>query len=184
MVLVDGGSASASEIVTGALRDRKRATVVGTRTFGKGVFQEVQPLSNGGVLDITVGEYFLPKGENINGKGIKPEGQGHGQPGDRARRGAAEGARDAGRQDARRDERQGARGAPPACELPLVGVLPQAGRFLVAEPLFGRGGAPSRWPRRRRRREGDLVLVGAGKGARAWCAGSAGPTWRATCSRR
>jgi carboxyl-terminal processing protease len=72
VVLVDRGSASASEIVTGALKDRKRATVVGTRTFGKGVFQQVLPLSNGGVLDITVGEYFLPGGSNINGKGIKP----------------------------------------------------------------------------------------------------------------
>ena len=72
VVLVDRGSASASEIVTGALKDTGRATVVGTRTFGKGVFQQVLPLSNGGVLDITVGEYFLPKGSNINGKGIKP----------------------------------------------------------------------------------------------------------------
>jgi carboxyl-terminal processing protease len=72
VVLVDRGSASASEIVAGALKDRKRATVVGTRTFGKGVFQEVQPLSNGGLLDITVGEYFLPSGENIHDKGVKP----------------------------------------------------------------------------------------------------------------
>ena len=54
------------------MRDRKRATIVGTRTFGKGVYQEVQPLSNGGVLDITVGEYFLPKGENIQEKGVRP----------------------------------------------------------------------------------------------------------------
>jgi carboxyl-terminal processing protease len=73
VVLVDGGSASASEIVTGALRDRKRATVVGQKTFGKGVFQEVQELPNGGSLDLTVGEYFLPGGENIGGKGIKPQ---------------------------------------------------------------------------------------------------------------
>ena len=72
VVLVDRGSASASEIVTGALRDRKRGTVVGTRTFGKGVFQEVETLSNGDVLDITVGEYFLPSGENIGKKGVVP----------------------------------------------------------------------------------------------------------------
>ena len=72
VVLVDRGSASASEIVTGALRDRKRATVVGQRTFGKGVFQEVQPLSNGGLLDLTVGEYYLPSGENIGEKGVRP----------------------------------------------------------------------------------------------------------------
>ncbi len=73
VVLVDGGSASASEIVTGALRDTKRATVVGTRTFGKGLVQEVKPLSNGGVLDITVANYYLPGGETISKAGIKPE---------------------------------------------------------------------------------------------------------------
>ena len=72
-VLVDGGSASASEIVTGALRDRHRATVVGTRTFGKGLVQEVKPLSNGGVLDITVANYYLPGGETISKAGIKPQ---------------------------------------------------------------------------------------------------------------
>jgi carboxyl-terminal processing protease len=64
-VLVDGGTASASEIVTGALQDRDRATVVGTRTYGKGVFQEIEVLPNGGALDITVGEYFTPKGRNL-----------------------------------------------------------------------------------------------------------------------
>jgi carboxyl-terminal processing protease len=69
-VLVNRQSASASEIVTGALQDRKRATVVGTRTFGKGVFQEIEQLSNGGALDITVGEYFLPSGRNIGGGGV------------------------------------------------------------------------------------------------------------------
>ena len=72
VVLVDSGSASASEITTGALRDTKRATVVGTKTFGKGVFQEVQDLPNGGSLDLTVGSYYLPSGENISGKGIEP----------------------------------------------------------------------------------------------------------------
>ena len=73
VVLVDGASASASEIVTGALRDRKRARIVGTRTFGKGVFQEVKRLSNGGALSLTVGSYYLPSGENISNRGIAPE---------------------------------------------------------------------------------------------------------------
>jgi carboxyl-terminal processing protease len=71
VVLVNGQTASASEIVTGALQDRHRATVVGTHTFGKGVFQEVERLSNGGALDITVGEYFLPSGRNLGGGGVK-----------------------------------------------------------------------------------------------------------------
>jgi carboxyl-terminal processing protease len=73
VVLVDGGSASASEIVAGALRDRRRATVVGTHTFGKGLVQEVQPLSNGGVLDLTVANYYLPRGGTLKrGVGIRP----------------------------------------------------------------------------------------------------------------
>jgi carboxyl-terminal processing protease len=70
-VLVNGESASASEIVTGALQDRHRATVVGTHTYGKGVFQEIERLSNGGALDITVGEYFTPSGRNLGGGGVR-----------------------------------------------------------------------------------------------------------------
>lgn len=71
VVLVDSNTASASEIVTAALQDHRRATVVGTHTFGKGVFQEETPLSNGGALDITVGEYYTPNGRNLGGGGIK-----------------------------------------------------------------------------------------------------------------
>jgi carboxyl-terminal processing protease len=71
VVLVDRDTASASEIVTGALQDRDRAEVVGTRTFGKGVFQEVVELSNGGALDITAGQYFTPKGRNLGGRGVQ-----------------------------------------------------------------------------------------------------------------
>ncbi len=71
VVLVNKQSASASEIVAGALQDRERAAVVGTRTFGKGVFQEVRRLSNGGALDITVGEYFTPDGRNLGGGGVR-----------------------------------------------------------------------------------------------------------------
>ena len=70
VVLVDAGTASASEIVAGALQDRKRAKLVGDTTFGKGVYQQVMPLSNGGALDITVGQYFLPSGRNLGGPGV------------------------------------------------------------------------------------------------------------------
>jgi carboxyl-terminal processing protease len=72
VVLVDRDTASASEIVTGALQDHHRAKVVGTRTFGKGVFQEVIELDNGGALDITAGQYFTPSGRNLGGGGVKP----------------------------------------------------------------------------------------------------------------
>ncbi len=71
VVLVDGGTASSAEIVTGALQDRGRAKVIGTHTYGKGVFQEIQTLSNGGALDITVGNYFTPSGRNLGGSGVK-----------------------------------------------------------------------------------------------------------------
>jgi carboxyl-terminal processing protease len=74
-VLVDRGTASSAEIVTGALKDRHRATVVGTRTYGKGVFQQLFPLAGGAALDITVGEYFTPDGQNLGGGGVK-EGSG------------------------------------------------------------------------------------------------------------
>jgi carboxyl-terminal processing protease len=80
VVLVDRGSASASEITTGALRDRGRATIVGTRTFGKGVFQEVEPLENGGALDLTVGRYYLPDGEPLPAGGIKAQVQASDNP--------------------------------------------------------------------------------------------------------
>ena len=72
-VLVDRGTASASEITSGALKDRGRATIVGTRTFGKGVFQEIEPLENGGALDLTVGRYYLPNGEPLPKDGVKPQ---------------------------------------------------------------------------------------------------------------
>ena len=71
VVLVDRGSASAAEIVAGALQDRKRAQLVGQRTFGKGVFQEIVEMPGGGALDITVGQYFLPSGRNIGGRGVR-----------------------------------------------------------------------------------------------------------------
>jgi carboxyl-terminal processing protease len=70
-VLVDGNTASASEIVSGAIQDHDRGEIIGEHTYGKGVFQEVQRLSNGGALDLTVGEYFLPSGRNLGAGGVK-----------------------------------------------------------------------------------------------------------------
>jgi carboxyl-terminal processing protease len=70
VVLVNRDTASSAEIVTAALQDRHRAVVVGTHSYGKGVFQEIQPLPNGGALDITVGEYFTPNGRNLGGPGV------------------------------------------------------------------------------------------------------------------
>jgi carboxyl-terminal processing protease len=69
VVLVDHGTASSSEIVTAALQDHDRAKVVGTDTYGKGVFQITERLNNGGALDITIGEFFTPTGRNLGGGG-------------------------------------------------------------------------------------------------------------------
>jgi carboxyl-terminal processing protease len=73
VVLVNGGTASASEVLAGALQDDKVATVIGTKTFGKGVVQELMPLQKGGVLKLTVEEYFSPLMHKINGQGITPD---------------------------------------------------------------------------------------------------------------
>ena len=73
VVLVDGGSASASEVVTGALRDHEAATIIGTTTFGKGIVQQLKVLPNDmGGLKVTTSKYYTPNGENIHGTGIEP----------------------------------------------------------------------------------------------------------------
>ena len=73
VVLVDGGSASGSEIVAGALRDHRRATLMGERTFGKGSVQTVIPLRDGQALKLTTSKYFTPSGTSIHEKGIEPD---------------------------------------------------------------------------------------------------------------
>jgi carboxyl-terminal processing protease len=72
-VLIDRNTASAAEILTAALADDAGAKTVGTRSYGKGVFQQEMDLSNGGALKLTVGEYFTPNGTNLAGKGIHPD---------------------------------------------------------------------------------------------------------------
>jgi carboxyl-terminal processing protease len=73
VILVDGGSASASEILSGALQDNKRAQLVGAKTFGKGLVQSVRPLSDGAGMAVTIAKYFTPNGKDINHAGIKPD---------------------------------------------------------------------------------------------------------------
>ena len=73
VVLVNGNSASASEVFTGAMKDYGVATIVGTKTFGKGIVQTLMPLSDGSAIKLTTDHYYTPNGNDIHGKGIEPD---------------------------------------------------------------------------------------------------------------
>ena len=171
------------------VRDRRPArcatrtarTLVGERTFGKGVFQELEPLSNGGALDLTVGSYYLPSGENISKTGIKPEVKARDQPADAPGRGAADRARRA-RSRRSSDPGEGRR----RIDRPVVCVLVKRGRFMTADAAVparrpddhpGEGDATARGPAR-------WCWSAAASAARASSARSATPRSRATCWRR
>ncbi len=72
-VLVNGSSASASEIFAGAIQDYGKGAIIGTKTFGKGIVQTVQPLSDGSAVKFTIAKYYTPKGQDIHGKGVMPD---------------------------------------------------------------------------------------------------------------
>ena len=73
IVIINNGSASASEIVSGALKDHKRAIILGERTYGKGSVQSIIPLKNGGGIRLTISKYYLPSGESISEVGVIPD---------------------------------------------------------------------------------------------------------------
>ncbi len=72
IILVNGNTASASEIMTGCLKDYGKATVVGTTTYGKGIVQNIMPLTDGSAIKFTIAKYYTPNGTDIHKKGIKP----------------------------------------------------------------------------------------------------------------
>ena len=73
IVIINNGSASASEIVSGALKDHKRATILGEHSYGKGSVQSIIPLKNGGGIRLTISKYYLPSGKSISDVGVMPD---------------------------------------------------------------------------------------------------------------
>ena len=72
-VLVNGNSASASEIFSGAIQDYETGTIIGTQTFGKGIVQTIKPLTDGSAIKLTTAKYYTPNGQNIHGQGVTPD---------------------------------------------------------------------------------------------------------------
>ena len=147
VVLINGDTASASEIVTAALEQAGIAKVVGTTSFGKGTFQEVIPLKNGGALDLTVGQYLTRNGTSINDVGIPPQVKAKDNPSTKPDEGLQQGAPDVG-----------------SAALKRVVLVSKRGRFLVGELLFERGGRIELGGGRRAATPGRMALVELGQG--------------------
>ncbi len=136
VVLINRDTASAAEILASALGDHRLATIVGTRSFGKGTFQEVIHLAAGGALDLTVGEYFTADGDLAGRQRDQARGQGRRRSGDAPGRGPAPCTGGARREDGRREQVSRRRGGALGRR---VATFERRGRFTIAEPLFERG---------------------------------------------
>jgi carboxyl-terminal processing protease len=138
VVLVNGESASAAEIVAGALQDNKRATIVGTKTYGKGSIQTVIPFGDGTGMELTTAYYYTPSGRRIQGQGVIPDIVVEPQP-IAQREGAA--ARQAVAVERQQSEpRLGASGAICASRTDGDGVAPQADAGAAQPPQIGFSG--------------------------------------------
>ncbi len=151
VVLVNGGSASASEIVAGALQDHKRATVMGTQTFGKGSVQTIMPLGNSTAIKLTTARYYTPSGRSIQAKGITPDilVEEPGSPEARLREADLQRHLDSEKGKGQKDAKPRAKPAAPATATPVEPPKPielgskddfqllQAIAFLKGEPFKG-----------------------------------------------
>jgi carboxyl-terminal processing protease len=150
LILVDRGSASASEVLAGALQDHQRAVIVGERTFGKGSVQSVLPLRNGGGIKLTTARYYTPSGRSIQAEGIEPDivyESGGAADADTSRSREADLARHLGR-DEPESRAQADAGAQVGDEVPLeeaLAILERAG-ILVVPDTDAAAGATSTQP--------------------------------------